>query len=119
MRVIVREGDGPGILRRAVGHVPGTALPGQAGNVCLAGHRDTYFRPLSRLRAGDLIDLTTPGSSISYRVESTAVVSPDSTGVLAATPVARLTLVTCYPFTYIGSAPLRFVVTAREVGRRG
>ncbi len=123
LRAIVREGDDASVLRRAVGHVPGTALPGQRGNVCLAAHRDTFFRSLARVRKGDLVELVAPGSESVYRVSSTAVVPPDDTRVLAASRTDRLTLVTCYPFTFIGPAPLRFVVTAQEVagaaGSRG
>ncbi len=113
---IVREGVDSQTLRRAVGHVPGTALPGAEGTVCLAGHRDTYFHRLGRLRAGDVIELATPEGSYAYTVEETAVVGPREVRVLAPTPVPALTLVTCYPFTYLGSAPRRFVVRAVRSG---
>jgi len=110
---VIAEGDGEATLRRAVGHIPGTALPGRNGNVGLAGHRDGFFRPLAGIRLHDEIRLTIEGGRISqYRVESTAVVEPTDVRVLDPGPRSSLTLITCYPFQFLGSAPKRFVVTA-------
>lgn len=110
--MMVAEGDSSRVLRRAVGHVPGTALPGQRGNVVLAGHRDTFFRRLGSLGKNDLIELETAGGTYRYRVESVRVVGPDDTWVLAPCAGQTLTLVTCYPFHFIGPAPDRFIIRA-------
>ncbi|MBI4263416.1 MAG: class D sortase [Acidobacteria bacterium] len=99
-------------LRLAVGHIPGTALPGEAGNIGVAGHRDTFFRRLRHIRAGDAIRIVTRDGTFAFRVQDTRVVRPRDTWVLHATPDPTLTLVTCYPFTFIGSAPQRFIVRA-------
>jgi sortase A len=109
---IVRAGSDARTLRLAVGHIPGTAYPGDPGNVGLAGHRDTFFRKLRNIRPDDVIRISTPDGTYSYRVERTTVVNPTDVWVLD--PVDRdvLTLVTCFPFTYVGSAPQRFVVRA-------
>jgi len=114
LAVIVVQGDSAKILRRAVGHLPGTALPGESGNVVLAGHRDTFFRPLRNVRAGDVITLKTRDGDFEYLVESTAVVTPSDVKVLQPTGGRTLTLITCFPFFYLGPAPDRFVVRARE-----
>lgn len=103
------------ILRRAVGHVPGTALPGQGENVGLAGHRDTFFRALRDVRDDDLVILQTPHGERHYRVVETSVVEADAVEVLAPTGAEALTLVTCYPFRWVGPAPRRFVVRAEAV----
>ena len=113
LAAMVVEGDSAAILRRAVGHLADTALPGDEGNVVLAGHRDTFFRPLKQVRAGDVITLTTRTGAFEYLVESTAVVSPSDVQVLQPTGGRTLTLITCYPFSYIGRAPDRFIVRAR------
>jgi sortase A len=116
---IVRAGSDARTLQLAVGHIPGTALPGEAGNMGLAGHRDTFFRRLRDIRADDVIRLVTPDGTFLYRVERTNVVNPTDVWVLDPTAGTTLTLVTCYPFTYIGSAPQRFIVRAaleRPVG---
>jgi len=118
LTAMVVQGDSPAVLRRAVGHLADTALPGEAGNVVLAGHRDTFFRPLKRIRAGDLIVLKTRGGDFEYRVESTSIVAPTDVEVLQPTGGRTLTLVTCYPFSYLGSAPDRFIVHARQTGGR-
>ena len=101
----------------AVGHIPGTALPGESGNIGLAGHRDTFFRRLRDIRADDEIRVVTAGGTFSFRVEATNVVQPHDTWVLNATTEPTLTLVTCYPFSYIGSAPQRFIVKASAAPR--
>jgi sortase A len=113
--VVLLEGTSNKTLRRAVGHIAGTALPGQPGNVGIAGHRDTFFRPLRNVRADDLITLTTPGGEYRYRVLSTKIVSPNDVAVLDSDRNQILTLVTCYPFYYLGSAPDRFIVRAARV----
>jgi sortase A len=109
---MVAEGDSARVLRRAVGHVPGTALPGQRGNMVLAGHRDTFFRGLGSVGKDDLIELETVRGTYRYRVQSTRVVGPDDTWVLAPSQGQTLTLVTCYPFHFIGPAPKRFIIRA-------
>jgi len=113
LRSVVREGTGPATLDVALGHIPETSLPGQPGNVGIAGHRDTLFRGLRAIRENDLIELQTVFGSYSYRVEGSAVVRPGDVGVLAGGKGPQLTLVTCYPFYYIGPAPERFIVKAR------
>jgi sortase A len=115
LSAVVIEGIDRKTLRRAVGHIPGTALPGQPGNVGLAGHRDTFFRPLKDLKIRDELQLSTPSGSFKYLVESLRVVEPENVGVLASSGENVLTLVTCYPFYYIGPAPRRFIVRARQV----
>ncbi len=115
LSVMVVEGTGSGVLARGVGHVPGTAFPGERGNVGLAGHRDTYFRPLRNIRSGDRITLRTPDGRFVYRVDRALVVSPRRADLLRGDQRARLTLVTCYPFYYIGPAPRRFVVQAHQL----
>jgi sortase A len=117
LTAIVVQGDSSKVLRRAVGHVPETALPGESGNVALAGHRDSLFRPLRRIQLGDAIMLRTPDGEFHYRVEFTRVVPPDAIDVLQSSGVHELTLITCFPFDYIGAAPNRFVVRARELER--
>ncbi|HEV2492103.1 MAG TPA: class D sortase [Terriglobia bacterium] len=114
---VVLEGDDTKVLQVAVGHIPGTALPGEAGNVALAGHRDTVFRELRAVHKGDTISLTTLQGDYRYRVEAVEVVPPDDTAVLKPTAEPSLTLVTCYPFNYVGAAPWRFVVRAGEIAR--
>ncbi len=114
--VMVVEGDRNRDLRRAVGHIPGTALPGTAGNVAIAGHRDTFFRPLGAIRRNDTIMLSTLKGAYRYHVVSTKVVKPEDTQVLDPARRDTLTLVTCYPFDYLGAAPLRFIVRARRWG---
>jgi sortase A len=115
LSVMVREGIDPRTLRVAVGHIPSTALPGQTGNVGLAGHRDTFFRGLKDLRPRDEIRFLTPRGDFKYQVESLTVVEPDNVEVLAPSRENVLTMVTCFPFSYIGSAPKRFVVRAKQV----
>jgi len=115
LRAMVCEGAGEDTLDVALGHIPGTALPGQNGNVGIAGHRDTLFRALRKIARNDQIEFQTPSGSYIYDVESTEIVPPESVGVLAPSKHPEITLVTCYPFYYVGSAPDRFVVKARLV----
>jgi sortase A len=113
--VMVAEGTRSQVLRVAVGHVPGTALPGQTGNVALAAHRDSFFRRLGELKSGDLIRITVPGRQYVYSVRFTDVVGPNETWVLEPSTDQLLTLITCYPFYYTGPAPKRFIVRARRL----
>ena len=112
----VLEGDDDDTLNRAAGHIEGTAMPGDAGNVGVAGHRDTVFRPVRNLQAGAALSLTTRDRVLHYRVSRTAIVDPGAVSVLDATDHPTLTLVTCYPFDFIGRAPRRFVVFADLTG---
>jgi sortase A len=112
---IVVQGDSPADLRRAVGHISKSALPGEWGNVVLAGHRDTFFRPLRAIRLGDRIDFNTSEHSFEYLVESIEVVAPNDIQVLQPSTGRDLTFVTCFPFYFVGPAPKRFIVHAREV----
>jgi len=115
LTAIIVQGDSTDILQRAVGHLSETALPGEWGNVVLAAHRDTFFRPLKGIRIGDTITIGTLAGDFAYVVVSMAVVSPDAIEVLRPTRARTLTLVTCFPFSYLGPAPNRFIVRAREV----
>jgi len=116
LSVMVFEGDDAGILGRGAGHIPGTALPPGSGNIGIAAHRDTYFRPLRVIHANDVITLKTPAGTSRYAVTETEIVRPSTIGVLSSAPGRDLTLVTCYPFFYVGSAPERFIVHARKIG---
>ncbi|HEV8580296.1 MAG TPA: class D sortase [Thermoanaerobaculia bacterium] len=109
---IVLEGIGKKTLRRGVGHIPETPLPETGGNVGLAAHRDSFFRELKDIRKNDIITLKTLEGTYEYRVEWTRIVQPEDVEVLAGTGAPALTLVTCYPFYYVGSAPERFIVRA-------
>ncbi|HEY7288288.1 MAG TPA: class D sortase [Vicinamibacterales bacterium] len=113
----ILEGSDDGTLRRGAGHIEDTALPGAAGNVGIAGHRDTVFRPLRRVSVGDAIDLTTGEEVYHYRISRTLIVNPDRVDVLDPTSHKTLTLVTCYPFEFLGHAPRRFIVQAELVGQ--
>lgn len=109
---VIRAGVDARTLRLAVGHIPGTAFPGDGGNIGLAEHRDTFFRKLRDIRTFDEIRIVTPDGTFSYEVERTRIVKPEDTWVLDDTSIPSITLVTCYPFTYVGSAPDRFIVRA-------
>lgn len=114
---MVREGVDESTLSRAIGHVPGTPLFGTGGNVGLAGHRDSFFRPLAQISKGDVIRVRTPaGARYEYHVVGTEIVWPEDTRVLDSDGTDMLTLVTCWPFTWVGHAPRRFIVKARLVG---
>jgi sortase A len=117
LRVMVMEGTSDSTLQLGAGHIAGTALPGASGNFGIAAHRDTFFRDIRNIHKNDLIRFTTPRGVVAYRVSSTSIVRPDDMEVLAPTPSQTITLVTCYPFYYIGPAPKRFIVQAtRETG---
>jgi sortase A len=115
LSAMVIEGTDQKTLRRSVGHIPGTALPGQSGNIGFSGHRDTFFRPLRNIRRNDVITVTTPFGEYCYRVVSTGIVSPRDVAVLDPGKTEILTLVTCYPFYFVGSAPDRFIVRAERI----
>jgi sortase A len=115
LAAMIMEGTDARTLRRAVGHIPGSPLPGEQGNVAITGHRDTFFRPLLNIRKDDEIRLTTLRGSYRYLVDSIRVVEPEDTEVLNNSDDAILTLVTCYPFYFVGPAPKRFIVRAHRI----
>ncbi len=112
---MIREGVDERTLQHAVGHIPGTPLPGLQGNVAIAGHRDTFFRALRNIRHGDEITLMTLDGSYRYLVDTTQVVRPDDVQVLNNSNDSILTLVTCYPFYFVGPSPKRFIVRAHKI----
>lgn len=112
---IVVEGDGDAVLDRAIGHLPDTPLPWHDGNSALAAHRDAIFRPLRGVRLGDVLRLKTPHGDFDYLVRETLIVKPNDVWVLDPTPVTTLTLISCWPFDYIGHAPERFIVRAERI----
>ena len=118
LEVPVLPGTDDRTLDRAVGHIEGTAKPGTDGNLGIAGHRDGFFRGLKDIAAGDTIELDTFQGKDSYRVERTWVVKPEDVSVLGPTSTRALTLVTCFPFYYVGAAPQRFIVRAVLAGRK-
>jgi sortase A len=115
MSASVLEGSDDGTLSRGAGHIEDTPFPGQPGNIGIAGHRDTVFRPLRRIKVGDPLAITTADRAYQYRVSKTLIVGPDDVYVLDPTARPTLTLVTCYPFDFIGHAPKRFIVQAELV----
>lgn len=112
--VAVLQGTGSRTLRLGAGHIEGTSLPGEAGNSGIAGHRDTFFRALRGIRRYDEIQLQTATGLFHYQVDWTKVVTSDDVGVIAPSSEAALTLVTCYPFQFLGAAPKRFIVRAHK-----
>ena len=112
---MITEGVNEQALDRGIGHVPDTAFPGERGNVGLAAHRDSYFRRLKDVDTGDHVRLRTPDGVTSYEVEWTEIVDPGRIDLLEDTADPALTLVTCYPFNWIGNAPKRFVVRCRPI----
>ncbi len=135
LAAVVREGVDTKVLSVAVGHVPSTALPGQTGNFAIAAHRDTLFRGLKDIRQGDLVSFQSPAGTYTYQVVATKIVRPSDVSVLQPDggglipqgqvvnsndhPHKLLTMITCYPFYYVGSAPKRFIVEAELVGNAG
>ena len=115
IQAIIAQGDTGEVLRHAVGHIPETTLPGEMGNVGLAGHRDRLFRKLHAVQPGDIVILKTPSETFRFQVETTSVVPPANVEVLRSSNRRELTLITCFPFDFVGSAPNRFVVHAREL----
>ncbi len=112
LSTVVVEGAEESDLKLGPGHIPGTSLPGEGGNVGVAGHRDTFFRPLRLIRKDDAIKMTTHEREQQYKVTATKIVTPDEVQVLYPTGRETLTLVTCYPFAFVGPAPKRFIVRA-------
>jgi sortase A len=112
LSAMVNEGVDDNTLSLAIGHIPGTALPGPAGNVAVAAHRDTFFRPLKDIKPNDEIDFLTSQGEYRYRVQSMRIVNPEDVEVLKPSSEPELTLITCYPFDFFGHAPKRFVVQA-------
>jgi sortase A len=115
LSAVVLQGSDDHTLRVGLGHIETTPLPGEPGNVAIAGHRDSFFRPLRNVQVGDDIMLDTPARRVHYRVSSFRVVNSSEVSVIDPTSAAVLTLVTCYPFQFIGAAPDRFVVRASLV----
>ena len=112
----VIQGDDSRTLKRAVGHLPDTPMPWDEGNSAIAGHRDGLFRPLKDVKIGDEIRFRTTRAELRYRVTKTTIVKPDDLSVLAKQDdPATLTLITCYPFYYVGTAPKRFIVHAERL----
>jgi LPXTG-site transpeptidase (sortase) family protein len=116
---LVAEGDGDDILRVAIGHLPDTPLPWQPGNSAIAGHRDGRFRPLKEIKVGDRIRLATRHGDLDYVLRETRIVTPEDVSVLRPTNGRTLTLITCYPFSFVGKAPKRFVIFADAIGQGG
>jgi sortase A len=115
LSAVVFQGTDDKVLDRGVGHLDGSALPGEPGNVVLAAHRDTFFRSLRNIQRGDAITVTTPSGPRQYQVDSTEIVDPTETAVAGPTRQPTLTLITCYPFYFVGHAPKRFIVRARAL----
>jgi sortase A len=118
LSAMVLHGSDARTLARGPGHLEHTAVPGEAGNVVIAGHRDSFFRPLRHIRRGDDIFLETRAGHFHYRVISLRVVGPREVSVIAPTTEDVLTLITCYPFSFLGHAPDRFIVRAARVDDR-
>lgn len=115
LNVMVLEGTDPWTLNRAVGHIEGTALPGRTGNVGISAHRDGYFLNLGSIGPGDEISIVTTENTYTYAVQSTQIVNPENVKVLSPSDQPVLTLVTCFPFYFVGDAPQRFIVKAQLV----
>lgn len=116
LRVAVYEGDDAAVLDLGAGHIPGTALPGSDGNIGIAAHRDKFFRALRFIKPHDEVVLQTDNGVERFYVDGTTIVKPTETQVLMPAPHRDLTLVTCYPFFHVGSAPRRFIVHAEKAG---
>ena len=112
LRVPILNDYDPASLRKGVGRIKGTAVPGGLGNFVLAGHRDTYFRPLRHIAPGMTMRVTTPGGIFDYIVDDTRIVSPEDVDVLDIGDRPEMTLITCFPFDFVGAAPKRFIVRA-------
>ncbi len=115
LSAMIAQGDDAATLEMAIGHLPDTALPWHEGNSALAGHRDTFFRPLRDIRVGDELRVSTLHGDFRYQVRETTVVGPNDVWVLDPTDRPTLTLITCYPFRYVGKAPRRFIVRAERI----
>jgi sortase A len=108
-------GDSEATLDVAVGHLPDTPKPWEPGNSAFAAHRDGLFRPLKNIRVGDDVRVRSVHGEFVYRVRGTKIVTPDDLSVLEPTATDTLTLITCYPFNYVGHAPKRFIVQAERL----
>ena len=118
LSVVVRDGTDAWTLNRGVGHIAGTSYPGSDGNIGIAGHRDGFFRGLRHVGPNDELLLTSPDGFVDrYRIHEARVVQPSDVSVLGRRKEPTVTLVTCYPFSYVGSAPQRYVLTASRVDR--
>ncbi len=115
IRVPVFEGTDDLTLNRGAGRIAGTAMPGVPGNIGIAGHRDGFFRGLKDISVGDEVDLVTTTGRVTYVVDQLEIVNPEDVRVLQPRAVSSLTLVTCYPFYFVGDAPQRFIVHASIV----
>lgn len=115
LEVAVLEGTSDLVLNRGVGRIEGTAQIGEVGNIGIAGHRDGFFRGLKDIATGDTMELETLTGTQLFEIDKISIVSPEDVYVLAPTEDSRITLVTCYPFYFVGKAPLRYIVHAREV----
>ena len=118
LKATVLEGSDDRTLQRAAGHIEYTPLPGEPGNVGIAGHRDTTFYPIRKMKTGDRLTLTTASHVFEYEVRDTWIVDPEDIHVLDPTTRPALTLVTCYPFNFVGNAPKRFIVRGELVSER-
>jgi sortase A len=116
LEVPVYDGTTDAVLDLAAGRIEGTALPGTTGNVGIAAHRDGFFRVLKDLKEGDALVLDTPVALEQYRIEWIRITTPDDVSVIDPTPSPAVTLVGCYPFYHVGSAPKRFIVRAVPTG---
>ena len=119
LSAVIAEGDDDATLKVAIGHLPDTPMPWHEGNSALAGHRDTFFRPLQHVRVGDELRVSTVRGDFRYEVRDTMVVGPNDVWVLDPTDRPTLTLITCYPFGYVGKAPRRFIVKAERATTAG
>jgi sortase A len=117
--VMVGEGLDKQTLRRAAGHPEWSAKPGEQGNLVLLGHRDTFFRPLRRLKRGDVAEIRTKTGVFRYRIHRIKIVAPEDVDVAQNKDHAELTLVTCYPFYFVGPSPRRFVAQGRLIEEQG
>jgi sortase A len=118
MKVAILEGTSAQTLRLGVGHIAGTALPGAPGNIGIAGHRDSFFWPLQHIRTNDEIQIQTRTGVSRFEVDSVQIVDPSDVGVLAPSARSAVTLITCYPFHFVGAAPKRFIVHAHQAAIR-
>jgi sortase A len=116
LEVPILEGTDDWTLNRGAGHIADTAAPGAEGNSGIAAHRDGFFRPLKDVRAGDILEIETLRGNITYRIDRTWIVDPEDVSVLDPTPGSAVTLVTCYPFYFVGAAPQRYIVRAVRAG---
>lgn len=115
LQVPLLEGTDDLVLNRGVGRIVGTARPGELGNIGIAGHRDGFFRGLKDIGEGDTIELETLTATDIYRIDAITIVTPQDVHVLEHQSVPTLTLVTCYPFYFVGKAPKRYIVSATLV----